>query len=390
MATQSELFKNNISQVLRCIWLHEGISRVDISKELQMDKSTVTKIVSYLLDIDVIKTEDEGEAKVTGGRKPVPLSINVDFGCIIGIEIQTDSYIGVITNLRGEVISLQSNKMDYSNMDLVESFCKIVDELKPFTAPYDLLGIVLGLSGIINPFDGVVIKSNPMNIYEEYKFVEKIKEKTDIPVLIENDANCCCWGELTSLKRERPRNMIFILGEFREVETHHAYYPGIGFGFGIVIDGKVYYGSEFSAGEFKSLFSKAPSVSQFSLQDSDIENIQNKPEELMKLLRELCVNVSLVINFFNINEIIIGGAVEQYYDIISLMLSQEIQRNWLYPGQMTYNIVTSNQSQKSVAYGAACMFLERLFGIPDINSSTHEVLQGVELLEKLKLIHIKE
>ncbi len=385
MATQSELFKANISQVLRTIWLNKGISRIDISKELQMDKSTVTKIVTYLLEMGIINSIGEMDAKPSGGRKPVSLSITIDYGAILGIEIQTDTYVAVIVDLHGNVIFNQTERIDFEEMTIAEMFLDIVELLKPHYIDLGLLGIVVGISGIINSRDGVIVKSNPLNISESLDFKKEIADKISIPVVIENDANCCCWGELTSLKADRPTNMLFILGEFREVETKHSFYSGIGFGFGIVINGKVYYGTEFTAGEFKSLSSLSPSISQFSLPDKVIEHIQDKPEELMKLFRELSRNLSLIVNFFNLSDIVIGGAIEQYFTAIELMLSQEIQQNWLHPDQMSYKIRSSQQKQNTVAYGAACMFLERLFGIPEMNVTNGEgMLYGVDLLNSIK------
>lgn len=383
MATQNELFKINISQVLRYIWSNDKISRVEIAKALQMDKSTVTKIVSYLLDIGIIKTLEEGDAKPSGGRKPVPLSINITYGCILGIEIQTDSYYTVVLDLHGEVISRRNEEINFDEKNLTEMFFYIVEISKTTTDKYGLLGVVVGISGLINSNAGIILKSNPLSIYSEFDFCGEIKKSFDIPVIIENDANCCCWGELTSLKTKRPDNMLFILGEFREVEIKHNFYSGIGFGFGIVINGKVYYGNEYSAGEFKSLYSRVPSISQFSLDDNIIENIQEKPEELMKLLRELCKNLSLIVNFFNIQDIVVGGAIEQYRDMIELMLSQEIQSNWSYPDQMKYCIRSSNENTHTVAYGAACMFLEQLFSIPEMNKMSKS--NSIHWIEERKL-----
>ena len=385
MATQNKLFKINTSQVLRCIWLNKGISRIQIAKVLQMDKSTVSKIVSSLLEIGIVTTMEENNSSPQGGRKPVPLKINISYGCILGVEIQTDAYTAVITDLNGGVIYHKSGKIDFKEKSLVEIFLNIKKEMFPHTEKFGLLGIVLGVSGIINSKNGIIIKSNPLHIDEDFSFFDDIQKKVDVPVFIENDANCCCWGELTHNRTKRPENMLFMLGEFRDVETKHTFYSGIAFGFGIVINGEVYSGPEFSAGEFKSIFSEAPSISQFSLPDEKIENIKEKPEELAVLFRELAKNISLVINFFNLNHIIIGGEIEQYQDMLELMLTQEIQRNWSYPAQMSFSITSSNQGNKAVAYGAACMFLENLFSIPEMNNTPENGIQkGIELLENIR------
>lgn len=385
MATQNKLFKINTSQVLRCIWLNEGISRIQIAKVLQMDKSTVTKIVSNLMGIGIIKTMKEEDKYVRGGRKPVPLCINSDYGSVLGIELKTDSYNAVIISLDGTILYDRTQEIDFGDSEILEVVLNIIDTVKEETVEYDLLGIVLGLSGIINSNKGIIRKSNPLNIFDDFHFTQEIQSNLDIPIYIENDANCCCWGELTTNKLHRPQNMLYMLGEFREVETHHTYYTGIGFGFGIVLNGEVYSGPEYSAGEFKSIFSDTAAISQFSLDDEVIKGIQEKPEDLAVLFRELTRNIALVLNFFNLNHVVIGGDIEKYKDMIELMLSQEIQRNWLHPDQMTYSVRSSNLGDKAVAYGAACLFTQNLFSVPEMNQNADQsFLKGIELLESIR------
>ncbi|MBN2657368.1 MAG: ROK family protein [Spirochaetales bacterium] len=371
--------------------MNKGISRIQIAKVLQMDKSTVTKIVSNLLSVGIIKTMKEEDIKIKGGRKPVPLCINSDYGSVLGIEIQTDSYNAVIINLDGSILFDSSRDVDFGESTVEQVFWNILEELLPEAEKHDVLGIVLGLSGIINSNEGIIRKSNPLNIYKDYHFTKAVQDKLDVPIFIENDANCCCWGELTTNRLNRPQNMLYMLGEFREVETHHTYYSGIGFGFGIVLNGEVYSGPEYSAGEFKSIFSDTAAISQFSLDDEVIKGIQEKPEDLAVLFRELTRNIALVMNFFNLNHVVLGGEIEKYKDMIELMLSQEIQRNWLHPDQMTYSVRNSNLGEKAVAFGAACLFIQNLFGVPEMNQNNNSsFLKGIELLESIKDLDTEE
>ncbi|MBN2657367.1 MAG: ROK family protein [Spirochaetales bacterium] len=350
-----------------------------------MDKSTVTKIVSSLIDLGIVQALDEGTASPRGGRKPVPLCININYGSILGMEIQTETFNAVLINLQGEIIFSYKDKINFDEKELIDIVNEILQIIDPFIKSFNLLGIVVGLCGIINSEEGIVEKSNPMSISESYPFQNLAKAKISVPIYIENDANCCCWGELTTNKCNRPDNMLYMLGQFREVENHHNFYSGIGIGFGIVVNGKVYSGPEHSAGEFKSIFSDAPSISQFSLPDEKIENIQTKPEDLTDLFRELARNISLIINFFNINHIVIGGEIEQYKEEIEVLLTHEIRNNWSYPDQMSYSINCSNQGEQAVAYGAACMFLENLFSVPEMNNRPEKgIRKGIELLEAIE------
>ena len=83
----------NISRVLRLIWQLKGISRIEIAQQLGIDKSTVTKIVSSLEEIGIIRAFAQGNAGPQGGRKPIHLEIVPDFGMAVGFEINTYGFL---------------------------------------------------------------------------------------------------------------------------------------------------------------------------------------------------------------------------------------------------------------------------------------------------------
>ncbi len=61
----------NISRVLRLIWQKKGISRIDIAKELNLDKSTITNIITNFIKIGVVQEMKEGTPGPQGGRRPI-------------------------------------------------------------------------------------------------------------------------------------------------------------------------------------------------------------------------------------------------------------------------------------------------------------------------------
>ena len=69
MAFFTETNSLNIPKILRAVWQNKGISRIELSRLLEIDKSTVTLIVSKLLESGIIETIAEGKAGATGGRK---------------------------------------------------------------------------------------------------------------------------------------------------------------------------------------------------------------------------------------------------------------------------------------------------------------------------------
>ena len=94
----------NVSRILRLVWQKRGISRIEIASQLGIDKSTVTKIVSSLIDMGLISELSEGNTGPQGGRKPIFLEISPSFACVGGVEINSGRYVCCLLDMYGKVL----------------------------------------------------------------------------------------------------------------------------------------------------------------------------------------------------------------------------------------------------------------------------------------------
>ena len=370
MAVTKRTKLNNTLRILREIWLAQSISRVEIAKHLKLNKSTVTHIINELIENKVVFQAKEGSPSPKGGRKPVFLNLNDKFGYVIGIELRPEAYTVVAVDLNGRILFSKSEAMVINNLNFTNSFFEIIsrisDEQTRTNIP--LLGIGVGVSGIVNPVKGIISKSIPMCITESFDFQLEIASKMDVPVFIENDANCCSWGELVFHRTSNLKNFIFVLVEFRDISEEQEIHEITSVGMGIVINGKVHYGEDFLAGEFRSILRTESSRGQFSLTDNEISKLKNDKDVLMKFFRELSKNLALLVNTFNLNQIFLGGDIEKYRPEITEFLGKELRANWAYSYDMKRDILFSSLGDKAVAFGAAGIVLNRLFVDFDIES----------------------
>jgi hypothetical protein len=102
----------NTSRVMREIWINKEISRIQIAKNLGLDKSTISSIVSELLEIGIITENAEGKAGPQGGRRPVFLTLKRSSGCVLGVEFRPESYTAIAVDLEGSII--------YSKFELIQ------------------------------------------------------------------------------------------------------------------------------------------------------------------------------------------------------------------------------------------------------------------------------
>ena len=369
----------NSSRVLRDIWIHKETSRIQIARNLGLDKSTISSIISELLRIGIVSETTEGEAGPQGGRKPVLLTLNRSYGCVVGIEMRPESYNAVAVDLEGSVIYSKFALVQLSGANfrevLLEVSNRVRDELKRTGVP--LLGIGVGVAGVVDPQHGIIRYSIPLQMTESFDFRSAIAEGYDLPIFVENDANACAWGELAFHRGKRLRNFLFVLVEFRELHDRGRIAERTGVGIGIVIGGRVHYGRDFSAGEFRSVFRTPDNKGQFSLSEEDAFRLEEDPAILARFFRELSRNIAMLVNTFNLDHVFLGGDIERYEREIQPVLVEEIQFNWPYPGGVNCAIRFSSLGEKAVAYGAAGMVLHRLFADLDIAESIGRVVPGL-------------
>jgi len=374
---------NNIIRVLKLIYINPGISRIEISKQLGLDRSTITVVVNRLVDLKIIEEINEVKKIKGRGRVPIGLKICKNTGFLLGLEIRTDSYDAVFVTIDGRVIKNIKGEVK-ENSNFFNSFLTIY---KSLLTPINeiglpLLGIGVAISGIINSHKGIIIGSNPLGINEIENFYEKAKSYIDVPIFIENDANCGCWGELsTNISKESPQDFIYVLGEFRKARSLGDNTHLLAIGIGIVIDKKVHYGKEFLAGEYQSPQYKNGNKTQFSITNKEISLIESDLEFITKIKNELSRDLAFIVNVLNLTQITVGGDLIQFFDELKPCLISEIKKNSSYKGLSKFEIVKASQGVNSIAFGAASMLREYLFlTYENISENPWKQKVGIELL----------
>src|SRR5512145_108296 len=95
----------NLYRVIRQIRQQPGISRLDIAGKLRLDKSTISRLVGNLTRSGLVsETPKDAPVGVSGGRKILELTLNAGFGCVIGIEVQSERVVAVLVDLLGNVL----------------------------------------------------------------------------------------------------------------------------------------------------------------------------------------------------------------------------------------------------------------------------------------------
>ena len=234
--TIEDIKKDNLQKILNKIREMGLVSRAELSRITGLSRSTCSLLVEELLkDNYIIEKKKDCSS---GGRRPVLLELNNDYGRAIGVKILKDKLLAAVIDMNGKVIS--SQVQDIENTDTVkkhiESLKFLVNEILNSTESKNIVGIGIAVSGRVDQENGIVIESSILN-WKNVNLKEEIQNQFNIPIFVENDVNSFAIGELYFGQGKKKNNFICLT-------------VGEGIGLGIVINGQLYNGVHHSAGEF--------------------------------------------------------------------------------------------------------------------------------------------
>ena len=221
--------------VLNYVRERSPISRAEIARQTELQRSTVSAIVDELQITGLI--EEVGSGSSTGGRKPTMLKLKTGTPVAIGVDITPRLTTIALADLSGKVLE-KENFPTSPDSDLMTKL--IIEKVSCFANKYKDCDLEVGLSvpGIANQ---ALSKSLyiPYFQWRDWDICQKIHEKTNLPVTIDNDANAIALAELW-FGREK----------IRRISNFITVLVGEGVGTGIIFDGQVYRGEKGAAGEF--------------------------------------------------------------------------------------------------------------------------------------------
>ena len=220
--------------ILNYVREESPVSRADIAKVIELQRSTVSLIVDELLQANLIE-EIEGES--SGGRPPQLLSLKTTKAVVIGVDLGKKVTIVGTSDLSGRLLEKQDFPTD---PDFNRTISRIIESINYFVDKNkgSIEGIGISLPGLVESWKGEVVNIPHLD-WHYPKIAKTIEEATGISVMVENDTNATALAELWLGRPEisNVRNFIVVL--------IHS-----GIGTGIVFDGQIYRGKGGVAGEF--------------------------------------------------------------------------------------------------------------------------------------------
>jgi glucokinase-like ROK family protein len=397
-ADQGLIRKLNTAILLDALRRFAPLSRAELASRTGLNRSTVSAIINALIEVGFIQETDLQSAKV--GRPGMLLELNPKGGFAVGLELGVDFISVILTDFVAQVqwreqVCSDPNEDQITILDRAAALTQHALEygqgqgLRP-------LGIGMGVPGLVDIRQGKLVfapnlhwNNVPLRLIWSQRF--------NLPIFVENEANAAALGE-------------YYFGAARGVNNFIYLSAGIGLGGGIVIDGKLFRGSNGYASEVghmsvdpegemcgcgkrgcwetqvgpravlsrvrKTLETGVPSAICDKVQD-DLERItfesvvqaakEGDPVALRALQEvgeRLGIGVANLVNVFNPELIVLGGALNLASSILLPIVDQVMRDGALPPACESLRVVASAHGIDACLMGAVALVLEDIWREP--------------------------
>ncbi len=393
------LSKLNKSCILHTVWENKGISRIEIARNTNLSTATVSRLVDSLIKNDRLLEERE-TIPVSKGRPMKSLYFGNNERFIIGIDLGTTFIRGMLTNMNAEPIK-EIEVVTESLREPEYVLNKVVDVIERLSTSSmvkrdQIIGVGIAVAGIVNLEKGLVVFS-PAFQWRNVKCHEYIQSRIHLPLFFDNVNRVMALGELTFGKGNDYDNIICIN-------------VGYGIGAGIILNKKLFYGTDGMAGEFGHVpvtgdnlivcpcgnktcltaYSSGDAIAQravLKMKDQPSEILmnlcRNKLEDLtakmvveaamqkdtiaievfQQSIHHLGLSIAGLINTFNPQVIFIGGGVAQNGNIFWEPLKEIIQENVFDRISTKYQVLPVTFLDRAAMYGAIGLVIKEILNM---------------------------
>lgn len=275
---------------------------------------------------------------------------------IIGIDLGA-------TNIRGAIVQdenlseIKSQRIHSNGTE--EEVLNDVFALTDSLINNDVAAIGIGVPSVVDVEEGIVYDVQYIPSWKEVQLKKYMEARYNIPVFVNNDANCFALGEYYFGKGQGYNSMIGLA-------------VGTGVGAGIIINKKLYPGFNCGAGEFGTV-GYLDKIYEYYCSGSFFQNVyglngefvfeQAKKEDAkaLQLYAELGTHlgncIKMIMYTYDPQLIILGGSVRHAYEYFEEAMWKQI-KTCVYSKSAERLIVEISSLQNSGILGAAALYFD--------------------------------
>jgi predicted NBD/HSP70 family sugar kinase len=223
------------SQILYEVFRRGQCSRFDLARRLNINATAVGGYVDEFLGAGLLLEGSPIQSRP--GRAPVPLRINPEHGCFLGLEFEALRARAVLCDFAGGVLHQEEVPLKVGvTRDAVLRAVVALARAVAARATTRLWSVGVAAPGVVDAPGGRILHYGLLPDFDQVPVRERFADAFDVPVFVEHNIRALTYAEL-------------LRGSARG--THHVLCLAVrsGVALGIVVDGKLYDGTHAMAGE---------------------------------------------------------------------------------------------------------------------------------------------
>lgn len=310
----------------------------------------------------------------------------------VGLDMGGTNIKAVLASEEGEILirrkyptpvvsGEKSERIEDKLINILKDFLKEA-EAQQFNRGMNLVGIGFGIAGLVDTRNGVVIESPNISTIEGIPIKEIFEKEFSLPVILENDANACAYGEKW-------------IGAGRDFDNFVVLTLGTGLGGGLIYKGELYKGAleighmviephgrfcpcgsfgcleSYASGRAivdratsslekgtESMLTKCCDGNFYKITPADVYKTAMEGDTLSReVFREagqyLGIGVANLINLLSPEAVIIGGGLVSAWDLFIEELKKEVSKRAFKPLSAKTKILKAGLIDDSGAIGTA-------------------------------------
>ena len=206
----SRMRQHNLAAVLEIVHKSRGVTRAQITRELELNRSTIGDLVSQLSESGwVVELWDETR---TGVGRPSPLVTAANQWLVAAINPEVDAVEIALASLGGEIVDRKRVEVDQPTASEVASIvANEVSAMEESQTGSKVIAAGIAVPGLVRTSDGVV-RLAPGLGWKDQPLAELVSEALGVPALAANDAHLGSRAELSFGAGQGADSIIYLNG----------------------------------------------------------------------------------------------------------------------------------------------------------------------------------
>jgi predicted NBD/HSP70 family sugar kinase len=371
---------------------HQPVSRIRLARLCGLSTTTVTNLVSDLLARGVVRESgtDLVAARTGAGRPPLALQLvpgsRVVLGIHIGVRRARLALSDVNANLLAESEApLAAQETAAQNLARIAAAARtLISRVGDDDLHGRLLGVGVGASGLTDVESGTNVFAPNLG-WRNVPIRAILSEQLQLPVTVDNNVRCMALAESLYGAGRNVRSLVYVYGR-------------MAVGAGLVVDGELYRGAGFGAGEIghwtmlprggkrcrcgnsgclETLISEPVLVERARQVDPYVVEQSDQPLQaifaaarrghagLRAMLSEqafyLGIALANLVNVVNPHLILLGGLLHEAFDLLQAEVEITMRRHAIGDLGAKVTLLPATYGEQAGEIGAAVLALDHFF-----------------------------